>query len=632
MRRLRSLPPNLQTLYGGLLIGTAMTVLMLLVLQSLPFFNGAELAAYDFQFQRRGAQQAPSNIVIVGVDQTTLNDLGGRTPLPRHYMASAIDFLHRAGASAILVDFSYFTNSIYGKSDDRALIAAVKRAGNVVLNENFDSAGASSDVVGSSLLTPIPPLGSPGYGRLGSSLVPGDTDNVLRRALLIQRYGFTDSELKLYPGNKATSVPAAPLVLASVALHRPIKQVANGLPNDMLVNYVGPQTADNSQQSWYQVQFDGVARGEDGASLFKNKIVLVIPEYVASNDQHETPFGGMYGGFIQANTLATILRHDPIVPAGSQINGLVILLIGILATAVASRFSIWHSIGIAVVLAIGYPILTIIAFSQYRYWLHLVTPLLTLVFVMAAIMAFRFATEERQKKRAHQKFGLYVKPEIVEIIVNSADGTNTLRGARRQVSALFADIRGFTAMSELMQPEDVISLLDIYLEELTASVQQCDGTVDKYVGDEIMAIWNAPRLQPDHPLLAVKSAMEMVNRMEKINREMRARNLPLIGFGIGVNTGEGIVGEMGSSFRKQYDVVGDCINTAARLCSAAGRGEIIIGQATWEQIGEWLEVEETEPLKLKGKSQPLRTFRVISIRETPIPAAENRAVTEPVQA
>ena len=137
-----------------------------------------------------------------------------------------------------------------------------------------------------------------------------------------------------------------------------------------------------------------------------------------------------------------------------------------------------------------------------------------------------------------------------------------------------------------------------------------------------MGLWNAPRLQPDHAMLAVKSALDMINRLEKINAQLTAQALPNIRYGIGVNTGEGIVGEMGSTFRKQYDAIGDSVNTAARLCSAAGGGEIIISQNVWEILGDRLEVEETEPLTLKGKSERLRTFRVIALRETALVAAD----------
>jgi adenylate cyclase len=239
-------------------------------------------------------------------------------------------------------------------------------------------------------------------------------------------------------------------------------------------------------------------------------------------------------------------------------------------------------------------------------------------------MAFRFATEERLKRRIKSSFSLYLKPEIVELISQSANPESELAAARRPLSALFVDIRGFTAMSERMPPESVVEALDVYLEELTASVQQYNGTINKYVGDEIIGIWNCLHLHPqhDHAMLAVRCGLDMIARMDRINEQLRALGLPTIKYGIGINTGEAIVGQMGSSFRKQYDVIGDVMNTAARLCSAAGGGEIIISQWTWEAIGDHLIVEETDPLKLKGKSEPMRTFAVLGIAsEEPAPAS-----------
>jgi adenylate cyclase len=199
-----------------------------------------------------------------------------------------------------------------------------------------------------------------------------------------------------------------------------------------------------------------------------------------------------------------------------------------------------------------------------------------------------------------------------------------------------------------------VAALDVYLQELTTSAQSFDGTINKYVGDELISIWNAPIAQEDHALRGVLCALDMVSRMAWINRQLLAQGLAAIGFGIGVNTGEAVVGQMGSTLRKQYDVIGDTMNTGARLCSAAGRGEILIGQGTFDSIVEktqiddaaWeLEIgmvklgsttraldthriifEETEPLSLKGKSAGFRTFRVLSVSKS------GAASTEPAAA
>jgi adenylate cyclase len=390
----------------------------------------------------------------------------------------------------------------------------------------------------------------------------------------------------------------------------------------MLINFVGPQNpGDASQQSFLTYEFEAVAKGEDPFKPFRNKIVLIIPAATELKDTFNTPFGLMYGGATQANALNTILNRYPIMPVGSTGNSLLVLIMGLITTIVASRFGIWRSAAGVLILFVGYGLLVVFLFDQMRIWINLVTPETAVVLSFAAIMALRFATEERQRRKIRKSFGQYVTPEIIDTLVAEPEA---LKPRRRPISTLFVDIRGFTSMSEGMEPENVVSALDIYLEQLTESVQCYGGTINKYVGDELVAIWNAPLDQPDHALRAVHSALDMVSRLEGINEQLRLRELPAIKYGIGVNSGDAVVGRMGSSFREQYDVIGDTVNTGARLCSAAAGGEIIIGEATWQAVGNQLIVEETERLRLKGKSAEIRTFRVLGLQAveqmSPLPA------------
>ena len=606
---LRPLRSYYRPMYGAIALGTIMTLLVLLVLQGLPSFTRAELAAYDFQLSRRGNHPTRADIVFVGIDHTSIEFLQeGESlyPIPRHWMTSAINKLHRARARAIVIDLIYDTPSRY----DAGLARAIKRAGNVVLADYLAPPSAESNFVATQLTLdePVPRIGSatPWHGLAN---VPTDDDGAVR-AVDLEQVG---------PGGKSIGsklYPSLAVQAASVALHRPTRDIERGLPNHMLINFAGAQNPGDTSQTFQTHSFVSVAQDEEPDSLFRNKIVLIGCADVICNDIHKVPYGDMYGTVIEANAVNTILDRNPITPAGSSTNNLIILLLALITTIAAARFGIIRSMGATALVAVAYVILTFVLFDLYRLWVNLITPEVTLVLVFAAIMGLRFATEERQRRKTAQKFGLYVKPEIVEILVNAPEEEKALAGARRPISVLFVDIRGFTAMSELMEPEDVVSALDVYLEELTDSVQKYDGTVDKYVGDELMAIWNAPRFQPQHPALAVLAALDMLSRMDKINDDLRAKELPAVTYGIGINSGDAVVGEMGSSFRKQYDVIGDTVNTAARLCSAAGRGEIIISESTWELIGDRLVVEEIEGgMRVKGKRQALRTFQVFGLRD-----------------
>jgi adenylate cyclase len=604
---------RLRIVLSSLALGVAATLLVVFVLQGLSLFHRAELAAYDIQYHLRGARSMPANIVVVQVDQTSLDDLGNGAVVQRHYVASAVDFLHQAGAKAIGLDFRYITAS--SPRDDSALAAAIRRAGNVVLAEDLQGADATNYVATETSLEA--PIDSFARHAAGAGLVnyPVDPDGEIRQALLSM------------PGPGGQSYPLFPAVLASVALHRSLSAVVHGLPQDLLINYVGeqqPLAFFESRASFRTTQFESLAKGQDSPSVYRDKIVLIVPGAIGLNDVHNTPFGQMYGGFINANTLVTILDRNPIQAVGGRTNSWIVLLMGLLTAYAASRWGILRSVAAGILLAVGYVPVTVLLFSTYRVWINVVTPETAVVLTFAAVIALRFATEERKRRYTARVFGEYVKPEIVDILVNTPEAEKALAGARRPISVLFVDVRGFTAMSEQMEPEDVVRALDVYLEQLTLSVEDFQGTLDKYVGDELMAIWNAPRYQENHALLAVQSALDMIARMDRINEQLLAQGLPAIGYGVGVNSGEAVVGRMGSSIRKQYDVIGDTVNTAARLCSAAGRGEIIIGETTWEMIGDRLLLEETEPLRLKGKRRPFRTFRVLGIapdtQATPQPA------------
>ncbi len=610
MPPLRSLLHAYRPFYRALTVGLVVTVLVVLTLQSLSVVQRSELTSYDSELSLRGNSPLPGAIAIVGLDAPSIQDLSnGRYPIARHWIADTINFLHSAHAKAIGLDFLYTAPSGYGSQDDVALHNAIRRAGNVVLSSALGGADASNDVVAETQYDPpIDPFAKPAAA-IGVANVPLDQDGEVRSSQLVQAGAGGSS----FAGQTYYSLPVA---LASVALRTSPQRVAHGLPSTMLINYVGPQDpGDATRQSFHLYQLESVAKGEDAASLFRNKIVLVVPFALVTKDVLNTPFGPMYGGFVQANALDTILNRDPILPVSDLVNSLIALILGVLTTFAAARFGIWKSAGAVVLIAFGFLAVAFILFTSSRIWVHVVTPEIALVLSFGAVMALRFSTEERQKRRTAKIFGQYVKPEIVDILVNSPDEVAALAGVRREISILFVDIRGFTAMSELMKAEDVVAALDIYLEILTASVLKFDGTINKYVGDEIVAIWNAPHIHGDHHLRAVRCGLDMVQCMDQINTRLRTQNLPIIGYGIGINSGDVIVGEMGSPFRKQYDVIGDTVNTGARLCSAAGRAEVIIGQATWEAVADHVVVEETEPLRLKGKSQALRTFLVLELQE-----------------
>jgi adenylate cyclase len=242
-----------------------------------------------------------------------------------------------------------------------------------------------------------------------------------------------------------------------------------------------------------------------------------------------------------------------------------------------------------------------------------------IVLAAAASLAARYVLEERERRKVEGIFGHYVDPRIVSQLaaMKSIDDVIS-KGERRELTMLFVDIRGFTAMSEGMAAEDVLGVIQEYLDEMSALIFKWDGTIDKYVGDEIVAIWNAPVAQPNHALLAVRCAYDLVSSAPDLQAKLVAKGLPPIAWGIGINTGPAVVGNMGSKDRLQYTALGDTVNTAARFCSAAPAFTLLIGWPTFEACSQFVAVDEMPGLQLKGKSaEKFRLLRVSAIRQDP---------------
>jgi len=236
------------------------------------------------------------------------------------------------------------------------------------------------------------------------------------------------------------------------------------------------------------------------------------------------------------------------------------------------------------------------------------------------VTAYRFLYEDREKRKVTALFGHYLKPEIVAQLAKTRGGVDDILrgGERRDITLLFVDVRGFTSMSERMEADDVVNVVQMYLDHLSGTIFTWDGTVDKYVGDEIVAFWNAPRYQENHALLAVRCAYDLINRAPELQARLLAKGLPPIRWGIGVNTGPAVVGNMGSRSRLQYTALGDTVNTAARFCANAPAYHLLIGQPTYDACKDYIAVDMVPGVQLKGKSaETFRIYQVTAIRETP---------------
>ncbi len=270
----------------------------------------------------------------------------------------------------------------------------------------------------------------------------------------------------------------------------------------------------------------------------------------------------------------------------------------------------WLSPIIAFLLGLAYFVWSVIRFNNGHVQ-NLVYPLAAIVFAFLGAVILRYFGETRQRRRVTALFSQYVPEEVAKKLVEEDLAQAAAEGERLDMTVLFCDLRGFTALSETLSPATVRIMLNHYYDRVTDIVLEMRGTLMKYVGDEVFAVWGAPLPSEDHPQMALECAIAIQLLTPELNRELLERGAPEVSFGIGLNSGDAVAAHFGGGRRRQYDVVGDTVNVGARLCSAAGRGEIIVSDELLQRVPSPPEVEPVGPVTLKGVTREVRLWRVI---------------------
>jgi class 3 adenylate cyclase len=374
----------------------------------------------------------------------------------------------------------------------------------------------------------------------------------------------------------------------------------------ILINYYG-------RQGTFQVRsFSDVVNARVSPKYFKNKIVLVGVYAEGLQDIHRTPYGNMYGIEMIANTVNQILNGDFIHTAPDAINIALIVFFGLLISYIVGRRSILISYLTTFVLVVVYFFAVVFLFDRYRYVLNLSAPLITSIITLFTMIAYRIMTEGKEKKAIQGMFSKYVSKSVVEELLKHPEKVD-LGGEDKSITVLFSDIRGFTTLSEKLTPQELVSHLNDYLSAMTDIIFKYDGTLDKYVGDEIMAFWNAPIEQNNHAELACRTALEMMIKLGELNAlwpEEKRLNI-----GIGLNTGIMTVGNMGSKSRMNYTLMGDNVNLGARLegTNKIYGTNIIISEFTRDIVKDSFVCRELDSVVVKGKKKPVRIYEVMDI-------------------
>ena len=597
-------------------------------------------------------------VVIVGIDNRSVQAIGSY-PVPRSVYASALQNLEKDGASVVGFDIEFAdprdpqTDGVFAKALAASTIPVILsypaadlqiRQGKVVQMgppSAIDQIPLKEFRCLDSNADPQVPCQKPNPNvALASPDLVLDSDGVVRRiplfvqpacyaagtctTPLIDTFAFAAFRAS-QPDFQTFPEPQESGGTASVGTGFSMSVDSKGAA---LINFSGPP--DNFVHYKHYVSLADVISGAASPGIFKGSIVLVGAYNLAgvNDEQLVTTSAGsnetlsMAGVEIHANVVQMLLGAPSklLTPEPPWLLFVLILVLG-LATAVGvSRVSVlWGLLGTVVTLVVFTFAMSALA-SFNNFVPDVFHPWLAIALTYSGVTAYRFLYEDREKRKVTAIFGQYLKPEIVAQLARTRRGVDDIMrgGERRDITLMFVDIRGFTSMSESMAPPDITELVMTYLDHLSGLIFKWDGTVDKYVGDEIMAFWNAPRQQDNHALLAVRCAYDLVNHAPELEQMLMAKGLPPIRWGIGINSGPAVVGNMGSRSRIQYTALGDTVNTAARFCAHAPAFHVLIGEETYQMCKDYVAVDLVPGVQLKGKSaETFRIYELTAIRETP---------------
>ncbi|MBN1615448.1 MAG: CHASE2 domain-containing protein [Deltaproteobacteria bacterium] len=654
-------------------------IALILFFMDIPFIRFMELRALDLRMVSRGKVAPGGETVIVTIDEKSLKELG-RWPWPRTTMARLLDKLKAYGAKAVGFDVVFaepdenaslktiaeITREArqMGIQDrrlsalierkraladtDAALARSIRNAQNVTLGYFFhtsqrdithlsqedielqaESIANSRYQFVQSKTTPDDSLLIHAYAAV-TNLLPltdaaensgyfnafPDSDGSIRWSPLVIKFGenyYSSLSLSLllqYLNWPALSLRLADFGAEGVNLDRLF------IPTDeygrMLVNYLGPA------ETFPHYSVCDVLNDRLAPEKFRDKIVIVGATATGIYDLRVTPFSAVFPGVeIHATVIDNILHKNFLKHSAwtTFLDVCSIILFGLIMGIAVSRIRAVQGMLLALALLVAFGIVNAAVFSRFNTWLNMVFPVLTMVAVYLGITIYRYVTEEREKKKIRGAFQYYLTASVINEMLKDPSKLK-LGGDKKDLSVLFSDIRGFTTVSERLTPEELVHLLNEYLTAMTDLVFKYDGLLDKYMGDAIMAVFGAPLDQPDHAMRACRTALDMMEELHVLQKKWSAEGKPPLDIGIGINTGEMVVGNMGSLMRFDYTVMGDSVNLGSRLegINKEYGTNIVISEFTQAVVKDSLFCRELDSVRVKGKKLPVRIYELLGDR------------------
>ena len=582
--------------------------ILVLTVYMLGFFDTLSLQLQDYFYQTKDATLG--NVSIIQFDEHSLDELGPYQTWTRDYVAQAIEMLSQdpENAPAVIgVDVLYIGNS--NEQSDAHLVRAAQQAGNVVFGSyaNIEPVMLEDEEGNYYMSNEITLYEEPFEELLSVSddgFVNGfyDDDGVVRHSL---------KEIELSDGTRKESF--------AYKIYQKFAQ-AEGLDKELdipankdgyfYIDYTGCPGAYSNEFS-----LSDLIEGEIPAEYFAEGIVLIGPYAEGLMDSYHTAIdktSDMYGVEIHANILDQMTdgRFKRELP--KWLIAVALVIFSGAAILIAYKDKLLYSVIYGAAVIIGYPLACFMAYKFGYVADILYIPLCVFAITIASIIV-HYVKASLEKHKVLNTFKRYVAPEIVNDILHTGMDSIKLGGDAVDCAILFVDIRGFTTMSEALEPEQVVAILNKYLNLTSSSIFKFGGTLDKFIGDATMAIFNAPLPQEDYIYKAVQAANDMVERSHELGRELESQFGRTVSFGVGVHCGKAVVGNIGTERRMDYTAIGDTVNTAARLEANAPKDTVYISKKVVDALGDRIVAESVGNIPLKGKSEELEVFKLISL-------------------
>ncbi|TGK05247.1 adenylate/guanylate cyclase domain-containing protein [Leptospira langatensis] len=628
------------------------------------------------QIQLKPPAKARRDINIIGITTKTLDQLGGVWPLPWKYYAKIIDKF--ASSTNHLMFDVFFLDYKPGQTEEMAKALSNNprvmfdypmetslESKSTILNldkrteilRKYRLENVKDEGTGYSWLkfpqAPIEPIGEKSSG-LGFANIKKDETGLNRKMPIVAKLigSGADREDEYYPSidlviacnyygvdikkdvevimGKYVKIKNIPEKKISYIDRKSLKMVTEDImarPNStrevtipideygqMEINFPG------GLYSYNTTEFFEVSEGwdNDTATQVNNNIFLVAMFYAtgrgAAKDTHLSPFGDMSGIEHHAHAINTILNQDFLwdMPLGG--NFLIFLTMALIVGLILPRMKTSWGFLFVIVLALLYSVVTMFGFSELNEVHVFPSVIIEQFFIFVGIIVYKILTEEENVKYIRTTFSKFVSKDVVDELLKNPENLN-LGGSKKDITIFFSDIRGFTTMSEKMGPEELVQFLNQYLSEMTEIIIEFKGTIDKYMGDAIMAFWGAPVPLEDHAYYACAASLAQMRRLAVLKEEWRSMDLPVMDIGIGLNSGPAVVGNMGSSHRMDYTCMGDTINLGSRLegSNKEYATNIIISEYTYEKVKDRVIARELDLVKVKGKTKPVRIYELIDL-------------------